>query len=356
MQIVSAASTARLAAHSIFFGGGTPSLMPVEALRGILETAGVAFDVLESSENTLEANPGTASREYFAGIFRAGINRLSMGMQSSNTDDLRLLERIHTHEDLVRAVADARSAGFGNISLDLIYGIPLQTIDRWQATLREAVRLQPAHLSLYALTLERGTSLSRKVASRSLPEPDDDLAADMYEWASGFLAENGYAQYEISNWALAASPIGANQCRHNLQYWRNLPYLGFGAAAHGCAVSQRMANVSNLDEYIRLISTSTGRLPFPSSPANIETIPVDRMAEMQETMMLGLRLVREGVDCNAFKQRFDTTPELVFGEKIEMLVNAGLLERDALEADTIRLSAGGRLLGNRVFREFVGDD
>jgi len=342
--------------HTLFFGGGTPSLLPISDIQQILDAVTKSFSVQPGCEISLEANPCTVTLEYLKGLFVSGINRLSLGMQSANPDDLRLLQRIHTHADLIYAVDSARTAGFTNINLDLIYGIPYQTLDRWQYSVDEALKLQPQHLSLYALTVEPGTKLHNQVANHSIPAPDDDLAADMYEWADQYLSKNNYTQYEISNWALNKSDGVFYACRHNLQYWHNLPYLGFGAAAHGSACQHRMANEPDMETYINFFINPENKLAFPFSPANKEINPIDRITEMQETMMVGLRLTREGVNKEMFQDRFNIPLDQVFGEKIKLLMQAKLVEWALENPDILRLTKYGRLLGNRVFREFVGDN
>jgi oxygen-independent coproporphyrinogen-3 oxidase len=215
--------------------------------------------------------------------------------------------------------------------------------------------LQPEHLSLYALTLEEGTSLYRWVERGLVFAPDDDLAADMYEWASERLQIAGYSQYEISNWARNSSlgkvgdAVGSDfRCRHNLQYWHNLPYFGFGAGAHGYIQGVRTANVNGILEYISRIRKGESRT-YPLSPANNSVIPIDHLTEIKETMMVGLRLTDEGVDRGQFKQRFGREIEAIFPSQILRLERDGLVEF----FNTLRLTKRGRLLGNRVFSEFV---
>ncbi len=210
----------------------------------MLQTIDTQFDVQDGAEITLEANPGTVSLEQLRDLRAAGVNRLSFGMQSAHADELLLLERLHDHLGVIEAVKWARQAGFDNLSLDLIYGLPGQTLERWQFSLEMAVQLAPEHLSLYSLTLDEGTQLHRWASRGLVNWPDDDLMADMYLWAMDWLEDAGYRQYEIANFA-RISPNGAGELlasRHNLQYWRNQPYLGFGAGAHGSAEKLRVAN------------------------------------------------------------------------------------------------------------------
>lgn len=232
-------------AHTIFFGGGTPSLLPSGQVERILDALERSFDLQPGCEISMEANPGTLSQEYLHDLRRIGVNRLSLGVQSAHPGELRLLERIHDYGDVTRSVSWARQAGFDNLNLDLIFGLPEQTLETWQRTLELALGLAPEHLSMYALTLEHGTPFGAWARRGLLSTPDPDLAADMYEWASDQLAQAGYQQYEISNWARCDSAGNLLACRHNLQYWRNLPYLGLGAGAHGYAAgvfSSRIAS------------------------------------------------------------------------------------------------------------------
>ena len=248
----------------------------------------------------------------------------------------------------------AREAGIDNLNLDLIFGIPHQTLESWKGTLAYALSLRPDHLSLYSLTLEHGTPLAHWVGRGLLPEPDSDLAADMYELAQTKLEEAGFEQYEISNWARRMPEGGITACRHNLQYWRSLPYLGLGAGAHGFAAGVRTVNVLAPSAYIRRMSEHypLANYPFPRTPAMTDVTQIDKVTEMGETMMMGLRLVQEGVSNSVFTQRFERSLPEVYGSQISSLISQGLLEW-AGGGDILRLTARGRLLGNRVFREFI---
>jgi putative oxygen-independent coproporphyrinogen III oxidase len=361
----------KLSIQTIFFGGGTPSLLTPAQFEKILQTIRASFrftpsgtsgtfDASDSLEISLEANPGTVSLDSLTALRCAGFNRISFGVQSFHVDELRQLERIHDPFDVFRAVRWARQAGFENLNLDLIYGLPEQTLVRWQETLRRAIDLHPQHLSLYALTIESGTPYGRWAARGLLPIPDPDLAADMYEAASEMLAGQGYDQYEISNWSKPAF-----QCRHNLQYWRNLPYLGFGAGAHGCANGMRISNVLHIKAYIECLSPDhlTAKAEFPLSPATVTQSRLTPYIEMQETMLVGLRLTQEGISEQVFLARFGQALVNVFGKEIDELVRLGLLEWTAASfslgerpADrrNLRLTSRGRLLGNQVFMRFVG--
>jgi oxygen-independent coproporphyrinogen III oxidase len=339
--------------HSIFFGGGTPSLLTVTGFDRIMAEIKGEFQVIPGSEITLEANPGTVTQEYLAGLISVGFNRISFGMQTADPRLLRILERQHDTYDVFNAVKWARQAGFTNINLDLIYGLPDQTLEQWKDSLEIALGMAPEHLSLYALTVEEGTPLYRWVGRGLLPYPDADLAADMYEWAQDRLEEAGYSHYEISNWSRKKEDGTDLACRHNLQYWRNWPYLGFGAGAHGYCGGMRIANAPGIQDYISHIQVGNN-LSFPQSSAATVATPIDRFTEMQETMMVGLRLTIEGVRSDGFFDRFGVALENVFGKEINDLIAQGLLEWSGSDQKTLRLTLRGHLLGNRVFMQFVG--
>ena len=345
IAIVADSAPERLTAHTVFFGGGTPSLLSSLQLSAIMDALRSAFTFTPDLEASLEANPGTVSLDSLHGLRRAGFNRLSFGVQSAHPDELRQLERIHDFFEVIQSVKWARQAGFDNLNLDLIYGLPEQTLARWQESLRHVLDLGPEHLSLYALTLEHGTPFGRWAARGLMPLPDPDLAADMYEWASETLEGIGYEQYEISNWAKPG-----RQCRHNLQYWRGRPYLGLGAGAHGFASQTRVANVLRIKTYIERCTDATPQ-PFPVSPATVNRQEIIAFVEMQETMMTGLRLTQEGVPEQRFRERFGKEMRDVFGKEIDELVRLELLEQ---AEGTVRLTRRGRLLGNQVFMRFVG--
>ena len=324
------------AVATIYLGGGTPTVLSLEGLGRILQACREAFAVDEEAEVTSEANPGTIDLGYLEGLLGLGVGRLSLGVQSLQDEELGLLGRIHTASEAQACYRMARRAGFRNINLDLIYGLPGQTMESWEYTLREALAWEPEHLSLYSLSLEPGTPLEAEVAQGWLPRPDEDLAAEMYLLAEGLLEEAGYDHYEISNWALPGY-----QCRHNLTYWHNQDYLGFGAGAHSRLPGRRYWNLRPPEEYIRRLLSGGSAVEGQEA--------IDGSLEMAETMILGLRLV-EGVCFREFKARFGRDPTELYGNEIRELVNLGLLEADG---SGIRLTQRGRLLGNEVFERFL---
>ncbi len=355
IELVGQGARENVHAGTVFFGGGTPSLLSVPQFASVLEAVRKNFSIYPNAEISLEANPGTLTSEYLQGLRDVGFNRLSLGVQSTHPDELRMLERIHAYGDVVTATLSARKAGFDNLSFDLIFGLPEQTLERWQATLKLIVGLRPEHLSLYALTLEHGTPFGRWSSQGLLPLPNPDLAAEMYEWASDFLESEGFAQYEISNWA-----HDGLECEHNLQYWRNLPYFGFGAGAHGYVNKTRYSNVLRIQTYIDRLSKDNLRASFPASAAAVSKQVVSDKQAMQEHMMMGLRLTQEGVDRNVFRVRFGCDLEDVFKNEITALMNYDLLEWGKIKtsegskpSEVLRLTKQARLLGNQVFQYFV---
>ena len=351
--------------ETVFFGGGTPSYLPAGSLAKLLDAVREAFGLADYAEITAEANPDDLGAEKLASLLDAGVNRLSIGVQSLDDDLLRVLGRRHSAREAIDAFNEARSAGFDNVSLDLMYGLPDQTPEQWGATLDGALGLRPSHISMYCLTLEEGTPMERDAAAGRIPVPDGDLAADMYLAAEVKTAEAGFRHYEISNWA-----IPGRESRHNLLYWRNRPFLGVGPGAHSYLDGHRFHNIRSPREYTRRMTNgespippsfprrrepipgeprpeSTGR-PFKGIPVVEAAEPVDRRLEMAETMMMGLRL-DTGVDPGQFAARFGEPPAYVYGEIIDELQDDGLLET----ADgSFVLTPRGRLLGNEVFSRF----
>lgn len=329
--------------HTIFFGGGTPSLLTADQVRTIINTVTQQFDLSPNAEITLEVNPGSVDAAYFAALRATGVNRLSIGMQSVHAGELALFQRDHGVAAVPRTMTHARTAGFDNISVDVIYGIPDQTLSMWEQTLSAALAQQPQHISMYALQLEAGTPLAKQVDRGLLPRPDDDLAADMYELADSLLSAADFEQYEISNWA----QLG-RECRHNLQYWRNLPYLGVGAGAHGYAGGVRYEVVRPPLQYIELANAQTAPMPFPFTATVSGHEPIDQTTAMAEHLMTGLRLLREGISLRGFRDRFGCDLESVYGAMLTRFVDYEML---LVEGDTVRLTPRARLLSNQIFVE-----
>jgi len=332
--------------HTIFFGGGTPNLVPPEYYEELMKLISKNFVLDTDLEISMEANPGVLDKQRFEEYSRIGINRVSFGAQSFQAAELSLLGRIHSSEDIDKAVTIIRDCGIRNLNLDLIYGIPGQSISRWKETLVKALEIHPEHLSLYCLTLEDGTSLQEQVKSgHVLPLPDDD-AADQYDLAIEFLNNERYLHYEISNWARKDNHGEDNRCLHNLQYWKNEEYYGFGAGAHGYIRGQRYANFRPIPAYITH-SQSDGNTAWKFE---VET-KIDLQEMMKDEMMLGLRLIGEGVYWPEFLNKFGVDYRQVFSNEIEKLITKGLLEWK--NGEHLILSKRGIPLANAVFREFV---
>lgn len=338
-----------LPVKTIFFGGGTPSLVEPELFRVVMDELNANYSILPDAEISLEANPGTVNLEYLKNLLGMGFNRISFGLQTSNPKYLRLLGRIHDHYQSIQAIHWAKQAGFKNINLDLIYGLPGQTLEEWEKTLLDALSLSTQHFSLYALGIEEGTLLYDWVEKGMVENPDPDLAAEMYELADRLLLENNYECYEISNY-FKVDKVTNFRCQHNLQYWHDQPYIGLGAGAHGYLGDIRYENVSGISEYMNLIKNADIN-ELEKSPVVKMEIETDKFTAMQETMMLGLRLISEGISISEFTNRFQVSPLEIFSKEIKYLENNRLIE--IYEQDIIRLTKNGRLLGNQAFLQFV---
>lgn len=339
---------------TVFVGGGTPSLMPLAELEAIFAAMRESFAIEADAEVTLEANPGTVDLDYLRGLVAAGVNRLSFGVQSFHDDELTALDRIHTAEEARQGYRWAREAGFRRINLDLIYGLPEQPLERWQETLEQAIGLAPEHMSLYALTVEEGTKLAYDIDHGRVPEPDGDMQATMYEWSQRRMAEAGYQQYEISNWARPTE-----ECRHNLVYWRNGDWLGLGPGAHSHLDGVRFADVYSPKQYISLVERAGARDVPADVREAIRALPqvtfVDELSpelQIADTVILGLRL-NEGLDVAEFERRFGTAIESVYGRQIAEMTAAGFLER---ANGRLRLTDHGRYLANEVFVRLLPAD
>ena len=330
--------------HTIFLGGGTPSLMSAGQIKALLDTVRAEFELEVAAEITMEANPESVDSDYLGAVRAAGVNRLSFGVQSVIPNELELLGRTHTFDRVVAAVSEARQAGFKRLNLDLIYGVPGQSLDSWSQSIEGAISLAPEHLSLYALTVEPGTPMQRWLDNGSMSAPDPDLAADQYELAGARLDQNGFDHYEISNWALPGE-----ECRHNETYWRNDPFLGLGAGAHGYASGIRYNVVRQPRVYVRRMGGSEV-VPFPLSSAVAQQHLELPSEGMSTHMMMQLRLLNEGVSPDTFLDRFGISLDEQYGSVIAEMVEWGLLE---WQTGCLYLTERGRLLGNQVFYRFM---
>jgi oxygen-independent coproporphyrinogen-3 oxidase len=354
---------------SVYFGGGTPSLLTPSQVEAIL-AAVHRWPVAPEAEVSLEANPGDLSVEHLRALRALGVNRLSLGIQSFDDAMLRRLGRRHDAATAIAALDHARQAGFDNVSLDLMFALPGQTLEHWNRTIDCALDLAPEHLSLYNLTIEPGTPFATWAEVGKLTVPDDDSAADMYEAAIDRLGAAGYTHYEISNWARCPSPcvprpsetataqhvavstrgpVGWSgvehgrdyRAQHNLRYWRNQPYFGVGAGAHSSFGGYRYVHVSSPIAYVAQVNAA--RSPVEAAEE------IDLWRDMSDTMMLGLRLA-EGVSVDGFRERFGYSPGDVFGDALSELEALGLL---TFHEGRISLTRRGRLLGNEVFCRFL---
>jgi oxygen-independent coproporphyrinogen-3 oxidase len=337
-EIQRAAGPARRSAETIFFGGGTPSLLQPEWIGDLIHTCRDTFSMPAAAEVTVECNPGTVNVDILCRLRKQGVTRLSFGAQSADLAELKLLGREHAFADVAIALDAARTAGFDNINLDLIFGLPYQRLDTWRRTMDATLALRPQHVSLYALTIEQGTPLHDWVRRGDVPYPDPDDAADMYDYAEQAMAAAGFEHYEISNWC---QPERA--CAHNLIYWRNQPYYGFGAGAHSSMVARRWWNVRRPADYVGRIQRSEG--------VEMGHEDIDAATSRGETMMMSLRLLQEGVSRATFAQRYGAPLEHFYAAELREGQRLGLLDMDAA---SVRLTERGHFLSNQALMLFVG--
>ena len=336
--------------HTIYFGGGTPSVLSGKDYDRIITEIRKNFQLTPGPEISMEVNPGTIAPEFLKEIFQFGVNRLSIGMQSSNPEELRTLGRIHNPIDVINTVKWARIAGFTNISLDLMFGLPEQSLKTWQDTIEFALRLEPTHISLYSLTVEEKTLFAKWLLKGLLPITEEDLTADMYEYVMAFLPKRDFAQYEISNWAKKGGDKSDFLCHHNLQYWLNQSYIGIGAGAHSYYNHQRWENINTIPGYMEAKKKFGNQKKFF---AQINSQELAQKTEMQETMFMGLRLVQQGVSNSEFQERFGKSIPDVFSKEVDELLRIGLMEWAGVNNGYLRLTKRGILMGNQVFMRFV---
>ena len=342
------------AVKTVFFGGGTPSYLPAGYIEQILAAVQTSFQVDADSEITIEANPGDLDAVACAGILGQGVNRLSIGVQSLDNGLLNLLGRRHQASEAIQAFQTARQAGFDNVNLDLMYGLPSQTMDQWRETLDSLIGLTPEHISLYALTLEVGTPMHRWAQEGKISEPDPDLAADMYQHARESLAVAGYHHYEISNWSLPG-----RACDHNLVYWQNGPYLGVGPGAHSRLGDYRFWTVLSPRDYLNKAAAWADTGPLPEAELTepvlnaIATVGgwecIGLETACSETMFLGLRLL-DGLDLSDASTLMGIDLAKKFQTPIQECIQLGLLEQDGY---CLRLTEPAYLIANQAFMRFL---
>jgi len=322
--------------ETIYFGGGTPTTLTVEQLSGLIELCRETFDVALHSEMTAEANPGSVSQTYLEELRAVGINRLSFGVQSFDDGELQMIGRTHTAEEAREAVRLARAAGFANVSIDLIAGLPEQRMETWRRNLAAAFALAPDHLSVYLLELYKDAPLLHRIERGELRAIDDELTVAMYFALMDEAAARGYEHYELSNWA---RPGYAS--RHNLKYWTGAPYWAFGVSAAGYDGRERWSNTRNIHEYLE-------RVERGESPV-AERVELGADDLQSEALFLRLRL-KDGVDLGEHQRRFGVDVLDRYGAELERLREAGLID---LNGETLRISRAGTVLANEVFAAFV---
>jgi oxygen-independent coproporphyrinogen III oxidase len=327
-------------AHTLYFGGGTPSLMDPGLIGAIVDSAADLFSLVSGAEITLESNPGALTLERLSGYRSCGVNRISLGVQSFHDAFLQRLGRVHSVEQAVEAFAAARGAGFDNIGVDLINSLPGQTVQMWEEDLRKAVDLQPEHISVYGLTVEDGTPFAEMEKDGSLILPDEDDAAVMFEKSAEILCEAGFEQYEIANFARPGF-----RSRHNQGYWLGYNYLGFGAGAHSfmreTGFGVRWRNPDDIEAYRQPVMN--GELPW------LERCVLTSKQAIQERLFLGLRL-REGVDLEAFRTEFGVTVAEKYGREYSSLLDRGILE---IQNGRLRIADQSLIIANEIFLRFM---
>lgn len=322
---------------TIFFGGGTPSLLAPAQLDRILASLNDNFKIAAEAEITLEINPGSATPEKLRAFRSLGVNRASFGAQTFADAELAKLGRSHNTADALRTFADLRDVGFANVSFDLIAGLPGQTLDGWERNIKQALDLAPEHLSFYLLEVHSGTPLAEHIRRGIQPQPDEDLAGVMYEWMLAQATSSGYGHYEISNLCRPGF-----HSRHNVKYWTAAPYYGFGCSAHSYdGDTRRWSNHRDVMKYVSVIESSES--------AVVEEQQLSRTDVRAEAVFLGMRLM-QGVDLRAFRESFGVDLRDEYAADLDRFREAGLVE---LDGDVIRLTRTGALLSNEVFAAFV---
>ncbi len=332
------------AADTIFFGGGTPSLLEPAEIHRLITACAESFAFLPGAEITLETNPETSSAERMSGFRAAGVNRVSFGVQSFRDEELRRLGRLHSADRARQAVIEARAAGFDNVSLDLMMWLPQQSREHWQSSVEALIEVEPEHASLYLLELYPNAPLKEDMARAGWSQSPDDDAAEMYLWSLERLECAGYAQYEISN---VARP--GRQSRHNLKYWRDGEWLGFGCGAHSTRGSVRWKNVSSTDEYIARASRDPAGAGRLSMSLVVERRAMSPEQHLEDALFTGLRLT-EGLDFAALSRRYGIDLWTRYETPLTPFLHAGLVVR---EGGNLRLSREGMIIANEIMQVFV---
>ncbi len=323
---------------TIYFGGGTPSYISALYIENIINVIKLNYNVKDNAEITIEINPGTVNEEKILIYENIGINRVSIGLQSTNDKLLKQIGRIHTYEEFLNCYKLVSKSKINNINVDLMLALPNQTIEDLEESLQKVINLKPNHISLYSLILEEGTKLEKMVSENIVKLPEEDLEREMYWKTKRILEKNGYNHYEISNFAKEGY-----KSKHNMNCWNQKEYLGFGVAAHSYVNRKRYCNTNNIEEYISNIKK--GKIENNRTVCEIQ----NKIDEQKEFMMLGLRKI-DGIDIQEFKNKFVENPIYVFHKELEKLVNKDLVE---IDLDKIKLTNKGLDFANLVWEEFV---
>lgn len=337
-EIESKKNKSKLGIDTIYIGGGTPSFINENHIKDIIYILKESFDIDKETEITIEVNPGTVNENKLEIYKEVGINRLSMGLQSTNNELLKMLGRIHTYEQFLESYNMAKNIGFKNINVDLMIGLPNQKLEEVNDSVKKVINLKPNHISVYSLILEEGTKIAKKIKKGELRLPKDELEREMYWNVKNQLQDNGYNHYEISNFAKKGF-----ESKHNMNCWNQKEYLGFGAAAHSYFKSIRYSNIENIEEYIKNIKNNE----FEKNKEIHEIQTIDEAKK--EYMLLGLRKI-EGVNITEFKNKFIDNPLYLFRKELSKLVEEELIE---IDINTIKLTNKGIDLANIVWEEFV---
>lgn len=323
---------------TIYIGGGTPSFVDAKYITKIVETIKNNYMVEENAEITIEVNPGTVDESKLNEYKKCGINRLSIGLQSTKSELLKEIGRIHTYEEFLNCYNSARNVGFNNVNIDLMLGLPNQTMQDMEESLKKVISLSPEHISLYSLIVEENTPIEKMLQEGVLKLPPEELEREMYWKTKEILEKNNYKHYEISNFAKEGY-----ESKHNSNCWKQKEYLGFGVAAHSYYESKRYCNTNSIEEYCENIEDNN----FKNNRTIFEEQSQDE--KQKEFMMLGLRML-EGVDIQEFKKKFVNNPIYIFHGELEKLINEDLLE---IDLNKIRLTNNGLDFANLVWEEFV---
>ena len=339
---VMSSESAAYTVSSCFVGGGTPSVLPPDMISRLLDTLRTYYDVADDAEITIESNPGSLMRHKLSEYREAGVNRLSIGLQSADNAELKLLGRIHTFEEFLKTYQTARMEGFDNINVDLIDCIPMQSMNTWRKTLRNVVMLKPEHISVYNLIIEPGTIFYEMNKEGVLMMPSEDEQAKIDEYTRTYMKKMGYERYEFSNWAKSG-----RECRHNLGYWQGVPYIGFGLGASSYFNGCRWKNTDDIREYMQLDLKNKGIETLGESRREYKEL--SRTERMEEFMILGLRCTK-GVSESVFYGRFGRELSEVYGGQLSKYVGMGLIEHSD---GMYRLTKGGLDVINVILSEFL---